>query len=88
MKNILTSIASWFRTTCVHEKKTRRIELENRVCNDAKVAIQITEYNGTLYVCHNGLPLIPVESLKNSVNDTLSVARQVYVDYKLSQYER
>jgi hypothetical protein len=34
------------------------------------------------------LPLIPVESLKNSVNDTLTVARQVYVDYKLSQYER
>ena len=66
----------------------RRIELENRVCNDAKVAIQVTEYNGTLYVCHNELPLIPVESLKNGVNDTLTVARQVYVDYKLSQYER
>ena len=88
MKNILTNIASWFRATCEKEKKTRRIELENRVSNDAKVEIQVTEYKGTLYVCHNALPLIPVESLKNSVNDTLTVARQVYVDYKLSQYER
>lgn len=46
------------------------------------------EYNGMLYVCYKELPLLPINTLKESVNDTLRTARQVYIDYKLSQYEK
>lgn len=88
MKKVINNFIAWLKQSQRKAKLAEKIAKENSICEESKKVIQIMEYNGMLYVCYKELPLLPINTLKESVNDTLTVARQVYVDYKLSQYEK
>lgn len=87
MKKMMSKLVVWFRKAQHKAKMAKIVERENRIIKEAKQAIQITEYNGTLYICYNNFPFLPITMLKEGVNDTLRTAREMYVEHNLNNNE-
>ncbi len=86
MKRVISDFIAWLKQSQRKAKLAEKIAKENSICEESKKVIQIMEYNGMLYVCYKELPLLPINTLKESVNDTLRTARQVYIEYKLEHH--
>ena len=86
MKKVISDFIAWLKQSQRKAKLAEKIAKENSICEESKKVIQIMEYNGMLYVCYKELPLLPINTLKESVNDTLRTARQVYIEYKLEHH--
>nr|DAS34781.1 MAG TPA: hypothetical protein [Bacteriophage sp.] len=86
MKKVINNFIAWLKQSQRKAKLAEKIAKENSICEESKKVIQIMEYNGMLYVCYKELPLLPINTLKESVNDTLRTARQVYIEYKLEHH--
>lgn len=46
------------------------------------MAINVTEFNGKLYVSHDGIPIVPVENLNENVENVVADSRKSYLAWK------
>ena len=82
MSNFLDEIKK--RLQAWHEERAARIEAERQAMLDAEArkAVQAMEYNGELYVSMNGVPLLAVFDLNETLPEAVAHARQNYKDWK------
>lgn len=64
-----------------HKEKKARIKQEAMDCMSCKV-INVIEFDGKLYVSHNGVPIIPVESLNSDVEKVVAESRKSYLTWR------
>lgn len=67
-----------------HEQRAERIETKRHAQLDAEAreAVQVMEFNGELFVSMNGVPLLAVYDLNETLLEVVSHARQNYKDWK------
>lgn len=67
-----------------HEQRAERIEVERQATLDAEARerVQVMEFNGELYVSMNGVPLLAVCDLNETLPEAVTHARQNYKDWK------
>ena len=67
-----------------HEQRAERIEAERQATLDAEARerVQVMEFNGELYVSMNGVPLLAVCDLNETLPEAVTHARQNYKDWK------
>lgn len=67
-----------------HEQRAERIETKRHAQLDAEAreAVQVMEFNGELFVSMNGVPLLAVYDLDETLPEVVSHARQNYKDWK------
>ena len=67
-----------------HEQRAERIETKRqaRLDAEAREAVQVMEFNGELFVSMNGVPLLAVYDLNETLPEVGSHARQNYKDWK------
>ena len=67
-----------------HEQRAERIETKRHAQLDAegREAVQVMEFNGELFVSMNGVPLLAVYDLDETLPEVVSHARQNYKDWK------
>ena len=67
-----------------HEQRAERIETKRhaRLDAEAREAVQVMEFNGELFVSMNGVPLLAVYDLNETLPEVVSHARQNYKDWK------
>ena len=67
-----------------HEQRADRIETKRqaRLDAEAREAVQVMEFNGELFVSMNGVPLLAVYDLNETLPEVVSHARQNYKDWK------
>lgn len=67
-----------------HEQRAERIEAKRQADLDAEAreAVQVMEFNGELFVSMNGVPLLAVYDLNETLPEVVSHARQNYKDWK------
>lgn len=53
-------------------------ELERMSCQ----AINVTEFNGKLYIAHNNVPIVPVENLNAEVEKVVAASRKSYLTWR------
>ena len=82
MSNFLEEIKK--RIQVWHEERAERIEAERQALLDAEAreAVQVMEFNGELFVSMNGVPLLAVYDLNETLPEVVSHARQNYKDWK------
>lgn len=56
-----------------HTKQLEKISCES---------INVTEFNGCLYIAHNGVPIVRVDDLKVKAPDVLAQAREDYLAWR------
>ena len=62
------------------EKKARRKQkILECVCYEA---INITEFNGKIYIAHNGVPIVPASSLNIEPEKAVAAFRKDYLSWK------
>jgi len=64
-----------------HKQKSRRKRLE-RI---SRHIIQAQEYNGTLYFCYEGQPLLEVSELDLPLVQAIKSARKVWVEHNMER---
>lgn len=59
-------------------QKRRAKQLENISCK----SINVIEFNGRLYIAHDGVPIVRVDDLKTKAPDVLAQAREDYLAWR------
>lgn len=73
--NWLKRIKERSQATC-QERRTK--QLENISCK----SINVIEFNGRLYIAHDGVPIVRVDDLKAKAPDVLAQAREDYLAWR------
>lgn len=64
---------------CQATRQARRLkQLENISCKN----INVTEFNGCLYIAYDGVPIVRVEDLKYKAPEILAQAREDYLAWR------
>ncbi len=56
--------------------------MERRMMADARRAVQVREFYGEVFVCMDGVPVVPADGLKWDLPTVLDVAREAYIKYR------
>lgn len=80
--NPLKSFRQWLTNRSKRRHYKRRRLLDNMSCE----SINITEFNGAVYIAFNGKPIVRTNRLNTSVIDVLAQSRQDYLAWK-EQFE-
>lgn len=78
---ILGHVGVWFRgiREARLERKAVRRRLELEIMSQR--AIQVMEFDGAVYLCHDGMPLLPAGKLSVGFEEALESARATYRKY-------
>lgn len=74
--NWLKSVKESSQAKC-QERRTKR--MENISCK----SINVIEFNGRLYIAHDGVPIVRVEDLKAKAPEILAQAREDYLAWDM-----
>lgn len=77
----MSAICDWFRH-CLDGARIRKRERERvALVRDAALVLQAMEFDGKLYVCFNGVPLVEARMLVMDIPDALAEMRGAYVKH-------
>lgn len=78
----MTNFIDWLsaKKTAYREKKCRA--KQEALEHIGYTAINVIEFNGKLYVSHNGVPVVPVTSLNTEVEKVVAASRKDFLAWK------
>lgn len=71
----------WERKKAAHRKRKARAKLE-MLERMGCTAINVVEFNGKLYVSHEGIPIVSASSLNTDIENVVAASRQSYTAWK------
>lgn len=78
---VVTSVVSWWNDCRLAMHLRRQHRLEVSTCLQSAHDVQLKEFDDSVYICLNGVPLIHSEQLKSDIVETLHEARMNYQRY-------
>lgn len=81
MKEMYERLSAWLRETRRRRTERKKAAAECRMVMDARRAVQVREFGGEVFVCMDGVPMLPVDGLKWDLPTVLDVSREAYVKY-------
>lgn len=81
----MNKIKSWLVNYIESARKTRTKEIERELSQEGRNAIQVTEFDGKLYLCHCGTPLVDLTPYADNWVKILNEAREVRIKYLLTK---
>ena len=82
MKKTFERAAAWLRGMRRRRAERRKVAAECRMLMDARRAVQVREFGGEVFVCMDGVPMLPVDGLKWDLPTVLDVSREAYIKYR------
>lgn len=81
LEKIKRSVQKWY------ERRAQNIEAarEARLDAESRTTVQVMEYNGDLFICVNGVPLIEKDDLNRPLTETVARFRGNYMDFMEEQ---
>ncbi len=78
----MSNFIEWLsaKKTAYKEKKSRA--KQETLEHMGYTAINVIEFNGKLYVSHNGVPVVPVTSLNTEVEKVVAASRKDFLAWK------
>lgn len=83
MEQLKQFIKDFLARRAAHRLARTTAELKRRSLDE----LQVMEYEGKLYLSHNGTPLVVADLLVNPLPETLENVRDLWLEYKLKQIE-
>lgn len=82
MKEMYERLLAWLRETRRQRTERKKAAAECRMVMDARRAVQVREFGGEVFVCMDGVPMLPVDGLKWDLPTALDVSREAYIKYR------
>lgn len=79
---ILKAIRQWLQKSREQYHQTQKLKREHNLDNLSCENINVTEFNGRVYVAYRGIPVVRVEDLKIKVPELLAQSREDYLAWK------
>lgn len=79
---ILQSIRQFFKRLRKQYHAARQQKRVQHLNNLSCESINVTEFNGRLYIAYNGVPIVRVDDLKVKAPELLAQAREDYLAWK------
>lgn len=78
----MTNLMEWWSEHRIASKERKNRESKEITECMSCMAINVTEFNGKLYVSHDGIPIVPVENLNENVENVVADSRKSYLAWK------
>lgn len=77
INNAIQAVAEWFK-----ERREAKVKKETAsMVRESSERIQLQEFMGKIHICIDGIPLMPVESLRKDAIPALEEVRMTYRNY-------
>ena len=76
--NIFQQFTNWLSNRNINKEAKREHELNCLSCD----SINVMEYDGKLYISHNGVPIVNADCLSVGITDALVESRKGYLSWK------
>lgn len=78
----LKPISQWFKKLCERHRAKRRLKRERFLDNLSCESINITEFDGRLYITYRDVPVVRVDDVKIDPVKLVAQARKDYLAWK------
>lgn len=82
MEKTVERVAAWLRGVRRRRVERKKAAAECRMVMDARRMVQVREFGGEVFVCMDGVPMLPVDGLKWDLPTVLDVSREAYIKYR------
>lgn len=82
MEKTVERVAAWLRGVRRRSAERKKAAAECRMVMDARRMVQVREFAGEVFVCMDGVPMLPVDGLKWDLPTVLDVSREAYIKYR------
>lgn len=82
MEKTVERVAAWLRGMRGRRAERRMAARELRLMADARRAVQVREFCGEVFICMDGVPVVPADGMKWDLPTVLDVAREAYIKYR------
>lgn len=82
MEKTVERVAAWLRGMRGRRAEMRMAARERRMMADARRAVRVREFCGEVFVCMDGVPVVPADGMKWDLPTVLDVAREAYIKYR------
>lgn len=76
----MKSIRELIKQSALHRRQRKTAE----AVREARRRVNVREYGGELYICHDGKPVVAESSLACPIVQALNVARKAYTDQTIA----
>lgn len=78
---MMKKAAAWFRTQLRKAEQRHEERMCSNLINESRSRLQVREFEGKIYLCYDGMPLLTEEYLSESMPTALQGARLAYMRY-------
>ena len=82
MEKTVERVAAWLRGVRRRHAERKKAAAECRMVMAARRMVQVREFDGEVFVCMDGVPVLPVDGLKWDLPTVLGVSREAYIKFK------
>lgn len=84
---VINQIKAWYNEVVANSDKKRKAIKEKSLAVESCQVLQAMEFNGELYICFKGTPIIREDLLTSTIPDVLEDSRNVYMNYITNKEE-
>lgn len=81
MKKILFAIQQWWHKVGAEYHRKKVLRIEHDIWEEAMHRLQVREFNGTIYLCLDNVPIADSDSLVEDMAEAVQEARTNFFDY-------
>lgn len=78
---IIMRVREWLKAICEESRKRRVQKRSGAIIREARQMVQVKEFGGIVYVSYDGVPLVDVNSIVDSIPEALDDIRATYVEW-------
>lgn len=78
---LINQIKAWWNKFSTDARQRKEEHAAKELARDAKEKLQAMEFNGKLYLCFHGIPLLNENMLSAKIPEVLENSRYIYIEY-------
>ena len=85
IRKILGKVRAWYGEYREYRRKKRLARVKKLANRRSREEVQIMEYDGEMYICYRGVPIVRERDLGASWGDVLAMSRGTYEEWLIER---
>ncbi|MCH3995032.1 MAG: hypothetical protein LKE54_08300 [Prevotella sp.] len=83
--NVIKQIKVWYNKVVASAKQKKAADKAKELEEESRQVLQAMEFEGGLFLCFKGFPIIREDQLNTKIPDALNKSRDTYMNYVTSK---
>ena len=83
MKKIMNALQAWWNRIIKEHRRQKMLKRENHFKSEARIRLQVREFDGKIYLCFDNMPILTEKELSNDMSGSIIMVRKNYLKYRL-----